>query len=61
MKELRVNFGGADWHVNKTVEEFEEELNNKKEFILLPLLFDGRPDSILRVRPSQIRYYFEEL
>lgn len=61
MTKLRVNFGGQDWHVDLTVEEFEKRYASNSEFIILPLLLFDKPSSTLRVRPSQIKYYFEEL
>lgn len=60
--ELRVNFGSEDWRVDLTVDQFEELLNDTNNlFIILPLLFAGKPHSTLRVRPQQIRYYYEVL
>jgi len=61
MNKLCVNFGNSDWHVGMSVEEFEAAKDSGKEFIILPLLFNNVHHSVLRVRPSQIRYYFEEV
>jgi glutaredoxin len=61
MTKLRINCGGSDLHADLTVQEFEEMLSSGQEFITMPILFFDRPHSILRVRPNQIRYYFEEL
>lgn len=61
MTKLRVNFGGDDWRVDLSVEEFEQRLSAGSEFITLPLIFFEKPHATVRVRPSQIRYYLEEL
>lgn len=64
MSKTCVNFGGADWHVDMTIEQLEKaygEAGTTGEFITLPLLFDNAPHAVIRVRPSEIRYYLEQL
>lgn len=59
---LRVNLGDMDWHVGMTMEEFENlYFHADGEFITLPLMFDNQPHANIKVRPSQIKYYLEEV
>lgn len=62
MPKTRVNIGGSDWHVGMTMVEFENALESYSYgFLHLPLLLDEKPHANMRVRPSQIKYYYEEL
>ena len=57
---LRVNYGSQDFHVDMTIEEFETELKSGKEFIKFNTLIGWVPFASIRVRPNQIKYYYEE-
>ena len=58
MDELRVFVAGAAYRVDIGVIEFEALLKSSDEFIRLPCLLDGRPCFVVKVRPSQIPYYY---